>query len=274
MSARRAWTRDELLVAMNLYCRLPFGRLHQRNREIITVAEALGRTPGSLAMKLCNLASFDPVLRARGVKGLSGASAADRGIWEEFNRDWEGLAVESEQLFEGIVKRVELPAPRVGERRRTDTFSRPPARRLSVPAGPPAGPDEKEASVRVRLSQRFFRRAVLASYGSRCCISGMPVPELLTASHILPWSSYPAERVNPRNGLCLSKLHDAAFDQGLITLDDKMRIRVSKQVHAYLPDEAVEKALVAFAGKPIRAPERFAPEPSFLRVHRETIFRG
>ncbi len=28
------WTRDELLVAINLYCRIPFGRIHVRNPEI------------------------------------------------------------------------------------------------------------------------------------------------------------------------------------------------------------------------------------------------
>ena len=57
---KRGWTRDELLVAFNLYCKTPFGRLHQRNPEIIRLASALGRTPSALAMKLVNFASLDP----------------------------------------------------------------------------------------------------------------------------------------------------------------------------------------------------------------------
>jgi hypothetical protein len=60
-------------------------------------------------------------------------------------------------------------------------------------------------------------------------------PELLIASHIVPWSTLDDRaplapvprgvglgvrgRVDPRNGLCLSRLHDAAFDRGLITFD-------------------------------------------------------
>ena len=52
MVSRRVWTRQELLVAFALYCRLPFGRLHSRNPEIVQFAEAIGRTPSALAMKL------------------------------------------------------------------------------------------------------------------------------------------------------------------------------------------------------------------------------
>src|SRR5205814_964257 len=93
----RSWTRDELIVAMNLYCKLPFGQLHHRNPAIIKLAEKLGRTASSVAMKLCNFASLDPVQQARGISGLSGASAADRQVWQEFHADWERLAFESEQ---------------------------------------------------------------------------------------------------------------------------------------------------------------------------------
>ncbi|MFN2475341.1 MAG: hypothetical protein ABR526_03250 [Chthoniobacterales bacterium] len=83
----RMWSRDELVVAMNLYCKLPFGQLHERNPVIIQLASKLHRTSGSVAMKLCNFASLDPVQQARGIKGLSGTSAGDRAIWDEFNRD-------------------------------------------------------------------------------------------------------------------------------------------------------------------------------------------
>ena len=64
----RRRSHDELAIAMNLYCRLPFGRLHQRNPIIIDVAKGLGRTPGSMAMKLCNLVSLDPTHRQRDIR--------------------------------------------------------------------------------------------------------------------------------------------------------------------------------------------------------------
>src|SRR5215218_5380717 len=99
MAKGRDWTRDELLLAMNLYCKLPFGRLDQRNASIIALAANLGRTPGSLAMKLVNLASLDPAITSTGRRGLSGASALDRAVWQEFNSDWSALAAATEQLW-------------------------------------------------------------------------------------------------------------------------------------------------------------------------------
>src|SRR3990172_11534555 len=84
------WSRDHLLIAMRVYCKIPFGQISHRNRMIMAVAERMGRTPSSLSMKLGNFASLDPVHRARGIRGLRHASRADRAIWEEFNSDWNG----------------------------------------------------------------------------------------------------------------------------------------------------------------------------------------
>src|SRR5690242_16915618 len=97
--AGRPWTRDETLAALNLYCRTPFGRLHARNPDIIALASAIGRTPDSVAMKCCNLASLDPAERARGIKGLSKASHLDEAIWAEFHQDTETIGYESELAF-------------------------------------------------------------------------------------------------------------------------------------------------------------------------------
>lgn len=66
MARGKRWSRDELIVAMNLYCKLPFGQLDHKIPIIIEVSQKLGRTPSSLAMKLVNFASLDPTLQARG----------------------------------------------------------------------------------------------------------------------------------------------------------------------------------------------------------------
>ncbi len=66
------------------------------------------------------------------------------------------------------------------------------------------------AIVQVRVNQARFRRAILASYNATCCMSGLRVPKLLVASHIVPWSIDTQNRLNPSNGLCLSALHDHA----------------------------------------------------------------
>ncbi len=58
------WTREHFLIALNVYCKLPFGKLHRSNPIMADTAARMGRTPNSLAMKLSNFASLDPVQRA------------------------------------------------------------------------------------------------------------------------------------------------------------------------------------------------------------------
>ena len=81
MAEARKWTWSELLIVLNLYENLRFGQFHSRQPVIIEVAEKMQRTPGSLAMKLSNLASLDPKLQARGIAGLKGASNLDKAVW-------------------------------------------------------------------------------------------------------------------------------------------------------------------------------------------------
>lgn len=269
---RRPWTHDELLVAMNLYCKLPFGRLHHRTPEIIALAQALGRSSGSLAMKLSNFASLDPALQSRGIKGLEGASKADKEVWQAFHENWERYAAQSEMEYQRLIGNTPAaPAETEAEPERRPHSSSEDAK---YPASTPHGATEGERTVTVRYAQSFFRRAVLASYGVQCCITGNPIPELLVASHILPWSQFPMERINPRNGLCFSRTHDAAFDQGLITLDGQYRLVLSKRLRDYIPNPAIERDFLSFEGKPIALPEKFPPDPSFLDSHRRNIFLG
>ena len=129
MPAGSNWTRQELLVAFALYCRLPFGRLHYKNPEIIRFSKAIGRTPGALAMKLTNIASLDPVITSTGRKGLRGASTNDRAMWVEMQSDWERFAIESEKATSEVestesldkeTKQDDTPS-RVGEDHATHT---------------------------------------------------------------------------------------------------------------------------------------------------------
>lgn len=256
MTARREWTREELILAMNLYCQLPFGRLHKGTREIIALANAIERSPSSVAMKLSNLASLDPAHQERGVRGLTGASVADRSVWAEFHADWDALVVESEHLR----TKYGLPLE--------------PSEQFDETAMAFAGPTEAERTVKVRLAQRFFRHAVLTSFDGRCCVSGVTIPELLVASHIVPWSRSTANRTNPCNGLCLSRLHDGAFDKGLITLDEDLRLVNSKLLKDHFTNTVLRASFQEFEGRRITLPGRFRPDASFLQEHRTTIFVG
>ena len=262
------WTRDQLLVTFNLYCRITFSKTKANNPLVIQVAHLIGRSPASVAMKLGNFGSFDPALHTKGIKGLSRASRADRAIWDEFNQDWEKLSIESELARE----RLEASTQRKPLER--DNAE------LSGELYPPklqdilTGPSEVVRQVKVRLHQRFFREAVLASYGNSCCICSNPVPQLLTAGHIIPWSERKDLRANPRNGLCLCSLHHDAFDCGLWTVDHSYEISLSRELVAYLPNRTLESSFVLYSKARIRMPDKFWPEQEFLAYHRMNLFRG
>jgi predicted restriction endonuclease len=130
--------------------------------------------------------------------------------------------------------------------------------------------DRKVLSL-ARVKQNFFRRAVLSNYRGRCCMSAVSDPRLLIASHIVPWSKDRTNRLNPSNGLCLSAIHDKAFDRGLISLTDDYRVIVSAELKRST-DVFVQDVLVKLEGHPIEMPERFRPTQEFIASHRAMFF--
>ena len=67
-----------------------------------------------------------------------------------------------------------------------------------------------------RIGQEVFRDRLLTYWRARCPLTGITDPDMLRASHIIPWKDCPddADRLNIHNGLLLSALWDAAFDRG------------------------------------------------------------
>lgn len=251
------WTAEQLKLAFYFYCQTAFGKLHSKNPQIVELAQLIGRTPSALAMKLVNFASLDPSITGTGRKGLSGASALDRETWNEFHADWERLTVECEQLRQYLLHEHGLTAPT------------PSAHTGEFPLTDFTG-ETRQAIVQQRVKQNFFRRAVLSSYRDRCCISGVSDKRLLVASHIVPWSADKANRLNPSNGLCLSAIHDKAFDSHLFTLSDDWRIVLSERIKAS-KDTFLREVFWPCDGKQIEMPERFAPDPAFIAKHRRTM---
>ena len=257
MSASR-WTKEELKLAFHLYCQLPFGKLHSRNPEIVELAAMICRTPSAVAMKLVNLASLDTAITSTGRSGLGNASALDREVWDEFHADWEGLALECQSM------RKALGAGTCSELLQESGSS-------NIFESEDYSAETRRVVTEQRIKQNFFRRAVLSSYRGRCCMSGLSESRLLIASHIVPWGKDKANRLNPSNGLCLSAIHDRAFDQGLITLSDDCRIVLSKALSEN-HDDFVAQVLIPLGGRQIEVPERFAPNPAFLAHHRAEVF--
>lgn len=253
--SRRNWTRDELILAFNLYYKIPFGKIHHNNPKIISLAKLISRTPSAVSWKLSNIARLDPHLKKRGIVGAAHGSKADIEIWEEFNGNWEKLAFESERL---LAKQKNLNIE--------DTID------LTIKELPKKG-KEREQLVRTRVNQQFFRKIVIAAYNNQCCITGLRIPDLLNASHIIPWSQDEENRMNPKNGLCLNVLHDRAFDRGLITITPDYRIKISKIILKFEEDIFVKLFLLKNNKMKISPPNRFLPDKYFLQYHNENIFR-
>lgn len=263
MATGKRWTRDELLVALNLYHKLTFGQLHARQPAIHTLADKLGRGANSLAMKLCNFASLDPALKLRGIKGLAGASALDVAVWQEFHEHLQESVPASEKAFRDLFVRDENSEVEVI-----------PKEGIRVRKRPPSGASEIVVNAKQRRGQEYFRDAVLNNFGGHCGVSGLGVRELLIASHILPWGTHPGERWNVRNGLALSRLHDAAFDRGLITFDEQFKLKLSPRLRSALPQHTVVVNFGDYAGQPLHLPDdAVLPELSFLAEHRSKVFR-
>ena len=245
------WTRPQTLAAFHIYTQLPFGQLHRHTPKIKQLAEWIGRTPGAVALKLVNLASLDPAIVARGLHGMVNASALDRAIWNELHNSWDTVALEAVAEYEKLAKSHGVVADE-------DLLNDAPVFDVGK---------TRSVTVQQRVNQARFRKAVLTSYNATCCVTGLQHEKLVIASHIVPWSEDTHNRLNPKNGLCLSALHDRAFDQGLITVTLDFKVQVSKKLKTQTDDSFMVTSLLQFDGKPIRLPERFKPDPGFLEHH-------
>jgi predicted restriction endonuclease len=234
--------------------------LHARNPEIIHLASLIGRTPDALAMKLTNFASFDPAIINSGRKGLRGASNLDRAIWEEFRNNWDDLVVECVILKNNLAVEKGKPYEVRSENIDDDNEDY-------------IG-ETRQIIIAQRIRQQFFRQSVLSSYSRGCCMSGLRDQRLLVASHIKPWSKDKMNRLNPSNGLCLSAIHDKAFDRGLISLTNDFRVIISQQLIIQQGEGFIDKVFLCLNDMRIGLPDRFLPPLEFIKYHRDHVFLG
>lgn len=244
------WTREQEIVVLNLYCKIPFSKgSNSKTPDVLRIAKIIGRSPNSVKMKIGNFGSFDPELKKRGIGGLTKSTKLDREIWNEFSNNWEKLAYESEFLiakFQG--KQIEEIIPKID----VDNL--------------PIGKD-RMSLVKIRINQNFFRQTILSTYYNTCCITGIKLPQLLVASHIIPWSIDEKNRLNPHNGLCLNALHDKAFDNNLLSITPDYIIKVSEKIREHETNEYVNCMFYNIHDKKMIIPERFVPKKEFLDFH-------
>jgi DNA (cytosine-5)-methyltransferase 1/putative restriction endonuclease len=173
----------------------------------------------------------------------------DEAVWLGAHQDWEAFIKEAEGLLDE--HGLDLLDPE--ETRQT----------------PDGRETDRETSVLARLGQGFFRSTVLGSYRSTCSVCSLDEPRILVASHIKPWSEDRANRLNPRNGICLCSLHDRVFDEGMLVLDGGMNWTCLKPLRERLASTPYEEFFGRYEGKPMYMPDRWRPDPALVEWHRE-----
>lgn len=252
---RKDWTREELILAFNLYCKLPYGKFNNRNQEVNELGALIGRTGGAVAFKLVNFVSLDPVHKAQGRKGATNVGKLDKEIFNEFTNNWDELLYESEKIL-ATKKQIDI-----------EIIYDDILKDLKNKKG-----ETKIREVKVRINQDIFRKMVLSNFNFRCAVSQINIPELLIASHIKPWSKDKKNRLNPSNGLCLSGTYDKAFDKGLISLNDNLEIIISSRLKRFSNQVFYNDYFLEKEGQKIILPQKFMPDLEFIHYHNDEIF--
>lgn len=250
MSTSKNWTREEIIVALNLYCKIPFKDSRASHPLVKQYAKLIGRTPAAMNLKIGNLGRLDPTLRAKGITGLSNGSKLDELVWNEFIANPDALAFESEKI--------------IAQYKQQDIETSSNLDKKSLPDG-----KERLAVVRLRVNQQFFRDVVLTSYNYQCCITGVSNPSLLDACHISSWREDINNRTNPCNGLCLNSFFHRAFDNFLFAITPNYLIDISEKFLDTTSEGTFKDYLAGINGKPIQLPERFIPDIKLIKQHYE-----
>lgn len=242
------WTREETIVAFNVYCKIPFKSSSKTHPIIIKYANLLNRTPSALNMKIGNIGRLDPDLKRQGISGLVHGAKMEEEVWNEFYGNPELLAFESEK----IIARLTNQSIEMSTSIRTD----------DLPQG-----RERSVIIKQRVNQSFFRSTVMSAYNFHCCISGVNIAELLEACHIVDWSQDERNRVNPKNGLCMNSFFHKAYDKHLLGITPDMRIVVSEKLLQGSTEISFFNYLKTIDGKKILLPDKFLPQKELLEIH-------
>ena len=257
--SRRNWSRQETLMALAFYlCPPPRKNWDDSDTEIRLLAGEIGRTESAVCPKIANLRASDPNQTDIGFINTAGM---DRQVKSEYLAN--PYATMSEAMWE--LEQTGIQISYDG----------------AIEVSGPSRPDqlwqlglERVEQVRTRIHPDYFRSVLLANCGGACCLTGIVIPALLTASHIKPWvAATPSERLMSSNGIPLNALHDRAFDRGLITLDDRYRVVVSSRA-PHTPTN--DQWLYAFDGRKIALPgsdESTWPSLELIPYRQDCVFK-
>ena len=148
MATNNLWTRNEMILVLNLYLKIPFGKMHKGNPNVIKMAHLIGRTPDAVAYRLVNYASYDPQLKQRGISGMSHGGKKCEEYWNKFVDDREKLLYESERIL------AQYEGTSIEKKYKKEL--------KDIPSGIVG--DTKIRQVKIRVNQNVFRQIVLANY--------------------------------------------------------------------------------------------------------------
>ena len=238
------WSREQEIVALYMYCLIPFNKVSGNNPHIAKMANIIGRpNANSLKAKIGNFGKYDTNLAA---EGLGHSSHLDEEIWNEYNGRWQDLEVDALKLIEKFQhanheEQTEIPFIPIGK--------------------------EREVVIKQRINQSLFRNMVLSAYNNTCCITGLARPELIEACHIIDWADDEKNRINPCNGLAMNVLFHRAFDKLYLGISTDLRVIISDKLYDGLRGKDKDKTYEIFNpynGKNIMLPKKFKPNIEFI----------
>ena len=247
--ANRLWTKEEFILTLDLYFRMPFGQIDKRNPDIIKMAELINRTPSSVAMRLCNYANCDPELKARGVKGLAGGYSQCIPYWNQYANKRGDLATAAMKCRKRLIES--------------------------------AFPENDEAynhmsewdSLVNELYDYKFQSVVKKNYHDRCAVSGLMASQFLVACHIVPSMDTEESTIDASNGILMTLIYARAFTEGLIGFDANYKIHLSSELKSHQFDKGYYSLFKKYDGAELGIKDVIIkPNPEYLEWHMDTIF--
>jgi putative restriction endonuclease len=116
-----------------------------------------------------------------------------------------------------------------------------------------------------RLHQASFREAVISAYSESCSLCRLRHRELLDAAHIIGDKEGGGDPVM-QNGLCLCKIHHAAFDQDFVGIAPDYMVHVRPDILSESDGPMLMHGLQALHGRGIILPRNLADRPDRERL--------
>lgn len=253
------WSREELILSLELYCSIDFGDISTKNLKVIELAKLCGRSVNSIALRLANYTSCDPVQKERGIVGMTGGLTVCQPIWDEFYGKWDYLKEEA------IKARIKLAGYNVNENISQISQAK-----------------ECDEIVKYDLFNNFikdinnhkFYDIINRNYNGHCIISGLKVKNLLMACHILPEDNNVEKSMKASNGLLLNISYAKAYSDGLIGIDKNYKLHIAPNLKKRNADLGYSELFPnTFESKNLILHDAIVkPEPTLLEWHMDTIF--